>query len=72
MAWQNSAVQLQYMGRVVAFIAGTAKIMLTSKALVAYTVNRCIVGGAGYPGAALSEVDELLQIYWSSVGVCTH
>ncbi len=49
MARQNSTVQLQYMGRVVTFIAGTAIIMLTSKALVAYTVNWGILGCAGYP-----------------------
>ncbi len=60
MGRQNSAVKLQYMGRVVAFVAGTTKIMHTLKALEAYTVDGCIFGGAVNACAALSEVDDLL------------
>ena len=69
MSRQDSAVQLQYMGRVVLFIAGTAKIMPTANALVAYTVNGGIGGAADGPGTALCKMDKLLQSDWTSIGV---
>ena len=69
MTRQDSAVQLQYMGRVVLFIAGTAKIMPTANALVAYTVNGGIGGAADGPGTALCKMDKLLQSDWTSIGV---
>jgi hypothetical protein len=46
MGWQNGAVKLQNMGRVVSFIARTAKVVRALKALVAYTVDGCIFGSA--------------------------
>jgi hypothetical protein len=46
MGRQNGAVKLQNMGRVVSFIARTAKVVRALNALVAYTVDGCIFGSA--------------------------